>query len=83
MGLFVFFFYGQSSLNVDRFRTNIRMTETFAKGRVFITGGVSVQETLAIGTNWDLDAAHIHSPTGGQVDTFPLNFGNVLTRARV
>jgi len=51
VGFFVFFLYGGSSLNVDRVRTNIRMTETFAKGRIFITGGVSLQKTLAIGTN--------------------------------
>jgi len=46
-----FLLYGGSSLNVDHVRTNIRMTEAFAKGRVFITGGVSVQKTLVIGTD--------------------------------
>ncbi|KJA26224.1 hypothetical protein HYPSUDRAFT_198983 [Hypholoma sublateritium FD-334 SS-4] len=35
---------------VSPFRLNVRMTETFHKGRVFLVG----------------DAGHIHSPTGGQ-----------------
>ncbi|KIY49832.1 FAD/NAD(P)-binding domain-containing protein [Fistulina hepatica ATCC 64428] len=53
---------------VSKYRPNIRMVDTFQKGRVFVAGGkrsachVRVPEVLM---PW-LDAAHAHSPTGGQ-----------------
>ncbi|TFK47960.1 monooxygenase [Heliocybe sulcata] len=42
--------FGGSFTWLSDFRPNIRMVDTFGKGRVFVAG----------------DAAHVHSPTGGQ-----------------
>lgn len=47
------------------------MVKQFGKGRVFVVGGNGVsncrESPLITGIT---DAAHVHSPTGGQVSTF-------------
>ncbi|KAK7047492.1 hypothetical protein VNI00_006723 [Paramarasmius palmivorus] len=47
-------------------RANVRMANKFGEGRVFIVGGELFPFTFGRGIYEDVDAAHVHSPTGGQ-----------------
>lgn len=58
---------------VSNYCPNIRMVETFGKGRIFLAGGSSLLYRgcavfgLDNNNRFLSDAAHAHSPTGGQV----------------
>ena len=51
-------------------RPHVRMAETFRKGRVFVAGGKSVRQICypdpRQSSLFFLDAAHVHTPFGGQ-----------------
>jgi len=47
-------------------RPNIRMVDNFGKGRVFIAGGKLFLKLHKARVLMSPDAAHVHSPTGGQ-----------------
>ena len=48
------------------------MVEKFGFGRVYVAGGkFQSQQLIGFPQNNLIDAGHVHSPTGGQVRTFP------------
>lgn len=52
-------------------RANIRMVDSFSKGRIFVVGGQILEDnSFTFAENpliLYIDAAHVHSPAGGQV----------------
>jgi hypothetical protein len=56
---------------VSDYRPNIRMVDKFGEGRVFIGGG-ELESLIRVFFAWanpNIDACHIHSPTGGQASS--------------
>ena len=72
-------FYSLDTFDLHIFtRLNIRMAESFRKGRVFLTGGTHSPLTSSRNTEIRFkDAGHIHSPTGGQGMNTGLQVGGV------
>ena len=59
-------------------RPNIRMVDSFGKGRVFVAGGecYSIEDARAMNAHKREDAAHIHAPAGGQVGATSMSMHN-------
>jgi hypothetical protein len=55
-------------LDLFEWKLNVRMAETFCVGRVFLAGGTSsiLLSHPCVLTYCPSDAAHVHSPAGGQ-----------------